>query len=71
MENLDDVGAKLDVLIRLIAIHVVGDRTGADAIGVLASAGLSNELIAELVGTTPATVRAARSRASRKGGSKA
>lgn len=66
MANFDDLAAKLDVLIRLTAINVLGDRTGADAIGILAQAGLSNEVIAELVGTTPATVRSARSRTTRK-----
>lgn len=62
MVATDEVARKLDTLIRLTAAQVMGERTGADAIGVLARAGLENDLIAELIGTTPATVRKARSR---------
>ena len=63
-----DLGAKLDVLIRIAAVQMVGERTGADAIALLGRAGLENELISELVGTTPATVRATLSRTRRKEG---
>lgn len=62
-----DLGAKLDNLIRLTALQVLGERTGAEAIVVLGRAGLDNELIADLVRTSPATVRATLSRARRKG----
>jgi DNA-binding CsgD family transcriptional regulator len=62
-----DLGSKLDALIRLTALQVVGDKTGVEAISELGRAGLDNDLIAEIVGTTPATVRAALSRARRKG----
>lgn len=62
-----EVLAKLDVLVRLTAITALGDRSGGEAIAVLARAGLDNEVIADLVGTTTATVRAARSRIRRKG----
>lgn len=67
MENMESLAHKLDMLIRLSAIQALGDRTGTDAIGVLVRAGLDNELIADLVGTTPATVRSARSRVRKKG----
>ena len=63
-----DFGTKLDALIRLTALQVMGERTGADAITRLGRAGLDNDLIAELVRTSPATVRATLSRARRKGG---
>lgn len=64
-----DLGSKLDALIRLTALQILGDKTGAEAIALLARAGLDNDLIAEVVGTTPATVRAALSRIRRKSGS--
>ena len=62
-----DLGVKMELLIRLTALQVFGDRTGAEAIALLGRAGLDNDLIAEIVGTTPATVRAALSRARRRG----
>ena len=57
--------SQLEILVRLAAVQLVGERTGADAILVLAKAGLDTDLIAEVVDTTPATVRAALSRARR------
>jgi DNA-binding NarL/FixJ family response regulator len=63
-----DLGAKLDILIRLTALQMIGERTGVEAISVLSRAGLSNEMIADLVGTSEATVRATLSRVRRKGG---
>lgn len=68
---MDDqkVSAQLDVLIRLTAINALGDKSGGEAIAVLARGGLDNEVIADLVGTTTATVRAARSRMRKKGAS--
>ena len=69
MTTTQDLGSKMDALIRLTAIQVLGDKTGAEAIAVLGRAGLDNELIAEIVGTTPATVRGALSRVRRRNGS--
>jgi len=69
MATTQDLGSKIDALIRLTAIQVIGDKSGVEAIAVLGRAGLDNELIAELVGTTPATVRSALSRVRRKNGS--
>lgn len=62
-----DLGARLDALIRLTALHVMGDKTGAEAIVLLGRAGLDNDVIADLVKTSRATVRATLSRARRKG----
>lgn len=62
----NDTSDQLDLLIRLTALQLVGDKTGSDAITVLGRAGLDNELIAEIVGTTPATVRSALSRIRRQ-----
>lgn len=69
MSTPQDLGSKIDVLIRLTALQALGNKTGVEAIALLGRAGLDNDLIAEIVGTTSATVRAARSRVRRKGGS--
>lgn len=69
MPGQQDLGAKMDALVRLTALQLLGDKTGAEAIAVLGRAGLDNDLIAEIVGTTPATVRGALSRARRRTGS--
>lgn len=69
MEKNAGVESKLDALVRLTAINILGERKGVEAIAVLARAGLDNKLIAELVGTTEPTVRAARSRMRKKGSS--
>jgi DNA-directed RNA polymerase specialized sigma24 family protein len=66
MARGQDLGAKLDSLIRLTAVQVLGERTGAEAIVLLGRAGLDNDLIAALVETSPATVRSTLSRARRK-----
>lgn len=68
MSETKGIEEKLDSLIRLTAVSLLGERTGAEAIVLLAKAGLDNDVIAEVVGTTQATVRAARSRTSRKKG---
>jgi hypothetical protein len=59
---------KVDALIRLTALGLLGDRTGSDAITLLDRAGLDTDVIAGIVGTTAATVRSARSRTARKKG---
>jgi hypothetical protein len=64
----EDLGVKLDILIRLMALQIIGERTGVEAITVLTRARLDNEIIADLVGTSEATVRATRSRVRRAGG---
>ena len=48
----------------------IGEKTGGEAIEVLLRAGLDNEMIAELVGTTPGTVRARRADYNKKDGKK-
>ena len=68
MSDTTALEQKLDALIRLTAVAVLGDRTGVEAIALLAKAGLDTDVIAEVVGTTPATVRAARSRSARRAG---
>lgn len=66
MDDAKALGEKLDALIRVTAVGVLGDKTGVEAIALLTRAGLDTDVIAEIVGTTRATVRAARSRSSRK-----
>jgi hypothetical protein len=65
-----ELGDKLDALIRLTAVSVLGGKTGGEAIDVLVRAGLDNDLIADLVDTTPGTVRARRSSNRKKGAAK-
>ena len=69
-EEIDNLGKKLDTLIRLFAISLLGDRSTTDSISLLLRGGLATDVIAELVGTTPATVRAAKSREGRKKGAR-
>ena len=54
---LDAANEKLEVLIRLVALGVCGERTQREKIALLSSAGLQPKLIAELLGTTGNTVR--------------
>jgi DNA-binding CsgD family transcriptional regulator len=70
MPSQQDLATKMDALIRLTALQVLGDKTGAEAIAVLGRAGLDSELIAEIVGTTPSTVRGALSRVRRRSGAR-
>lgn len=65
MSDVDDLARKLDALVRLTALQALGERTGAEAIVFLARARLDNDLIAEIVGTSAATVRATMSRVRR------
>lgn len=67
MGTAQDQGQKLDILIRLAALQLVGERKGGEAIAVLGRAGMDNDLIADVVGTTPGTVRATLSRERKKG----
>jgi hypothetical protein len=67
-DDHDAIGAKLDALIRLTAVSVLGAKTGGEAIDLLARAGLDNDMIADLVGTTKETVRVRRWKTAQKGG---
>ena len=61
----EDIGAKLDTLIKLSALQLVGDAGQTDAIKMLGRAGLDTGEIAKVVGTTPGTVRSTLARARR------
>ncbi len=57
-----ETNAKLDVLIRLVANGLCGDKTQREKISLLHSVGLKPKLIAELLGTTSNAVQVAVSR---------
>jgi hypothetical protein len=63
MATDNDLNAKMDTLICLTALQVLGDRTGTEAIILLGRAGLSNNVVADLVNTTPPSVRSVLSKA--------
>jgi len=65
-EILERIDTKLDIMIRLLASRAVEGRSKTEAILVLGVSGLETDLIAEIVGTTPGTVRARLSEAKRK-----
>jgi DNA-binding CsgD family transcriptional regulator len=67
MQPSENLESKIDTLIRINAIQLIGEKTGSEAIALLRRAGLSTELIADVVGTTPATVRSAKARERTKG----
>jgi DNA-binding CsgD family transcriptional regulator len=64
---LKSIDAKLDAMVRLFASSVIEGKTKTEAIIMLGGLGLTNDLIAELVKTTPATVSARLSEVKRKG----
>lgn len=55
----EDLGRKLDTLIRLVATAICAERPQKEKISILATAGLSTKEIAEFLGTTPNTVSVA------------
>jgi DNA-binding NarL/FixJ family response regulator len=54
---LHDLVDKIDVLTRVVAIQVAADKSTTDRARVLKMAGLDNQLIADILNTSPATVR--------------
>ena len=65
-EILKSIDAKLDAIIRLLASGFIQGKSKTEAIIALGGLGLANDLIAELVKTTPATVYARLSEVKRK-----
>jgi hypothetical protein len=64
----DRVEELLDEIVRLIVISLRNDMDSqADAISVLTSAGFAAPRIAQLLGTSAATVRVAQQRSRKKG----
>lgn len=52
-----DLGEKLDQLIRLVAIQVGADKSLTERARLLKLAGLDNRTIADVLNTSPATIR--------------
>ena len=58
---------KMDVITRLLAANLVGDKSQTDAIRQLGRMGLDRNLIADVTGAAPATVSVRLSEAKKKG----
>lgn len=61
IKKLDDLGTKVDALIQIVAITsrkevIIKGKTKTDQIVILSDLGLSRNIIALLVGTTPEAV---------------
>lgn len=65
-EILRSIDTKLNAIIRLLASGFIQGKTKTEAIIALAGLGLPNDLIAELVKTTPAVVYTRISEAKRR-----
>jgi DNA-directed RNA polymerase specialized sigma24 family protein len=63
------VEARLDVIMRLLAVPLVQGKTVGESAQLLARVGLNSEQIAELCGATPGGVRTVLSRARREAAS--
>jgi DNA-binding CsgD family transcriptional regulator len=58
-ETNPDLGKKLDLLVRLIAVNLVNGKSQREQIRLLAIAGMGPKEIADLIGTTPNTANVA------------
>lgn len=56
-EQFEEVNKKLDKIIRLLALQSIAGKKGVEAIRGLSAAGFQPKDIAEILGTTPNTVR--------------
>jgi hypothetical protein len=65
-QTVDAVEAKLDEVVRLLALNVKRERPLAEAIEELSQAGFGQTRIAELLGTSAAYVNVAIGRAKKK-----
>jgi len=64
----DRILEKLDQILRVLSIQVGEDRSITERARLLQLAGLDNRTIAEVLNTTPATIRALTSRLGRRKG---
>ncbi len=62
---LDQISKKLSVLIALMLMKDVKNLTTADGVKVLVRFGLSNQEIANILGTTKGTIEVVKSRANK------
>ena len=58
IEILNSIDRKLDVLIKLRALEFIQEKSKTESIIMLGGLGIDSNTIAEIVGTTPATVTA-------------
>jgi len=56
---LKEIADKLDNVIRLLALNVTLNKRRSEQIGILSNAGIMPKDIADILGTTPNTVRVA------------
>jgi DNA-binding CsgD family transcriptional regulator len=61
-----ELSEKLDTIIKLLAMQSLGDKTGREAISLLANIGFQPRDIATMIGTTPNTVSVALSEMKKK-----
>jgi DNA-binding CsgD family transcriptional regulator len=54
----DPVVNRLDLILRVLALQVGADKSVTERVRLLKLAGLDNQTIADVLNTTPATVRA-------------
>ena len=57
-EILSSINKKLDTIIKLLAINFIEGKSKTEAILTLGNFSLDSNMIADIVGTTPATVAA-------------
>ncbi len=69
-DDTQDLGRKIDLLVRLFAVNLVNGRSQREQIRLLAIAGMGPKEIATLLGTTPNTVNVALSTLRKRGGLK-
>jgi len=62
----DELLSKMDTLIRLVAINVLGDKTKTEAVGILTELGFTQGEIASLLRTTVGSVKSMRRSLKRK-----
>jgi len=63
---LEELNKKMDTLIRLTAINVLGDKKKTEAVGILTELGFTKGEIASLLRTTPGSVDSMRHSLRRK-----
>ena len=63
---VEQISRKLDVLIALAMVTDVPKKTSAEKVGLLMRFGISNQEIADIVGTTKGTVEVLKSRAGKR-----
>jgi DNA-binding NarL/FixJ family response regulator len=58
-DDMQSLNEKLETLVKLVACGLTTGKTQQESIAILSKSGLQPKVIAELLGTTPNTVRVA------------